>query len=350
MADPTIALLTFFALAAITAAIAWPTTGVVARIRRLLRLTERVRLEDVLKQLYKLEYERLPATVESVAGGVQISRAHAIRLLQRLEDQHFATADSTTFTLTDTGRSYALRIVRTHRLWERFLADRTGTRPEEWHSQAEAREHTLSPQATEELASALGHPVYDPHGDPIPTAEGEIPARSGTPLSSLRPGEHATIIHLEDEPAGIYRELVALGLGVMEPVERLESPSGRVCFRAGGQERDLSSAVARNITVELTAPTEAAPSVARSLAEIAVGESAIVTGISPSCAGPARRRLLDLGVVPGTAIHARMRAAGGDPVAYEIRGALIALRKEQAALIQVETVAIAKNQAEDKAS
>ena len=87
MPDPALALLVFFALVLACATIVWPTRGIAARLRRIARLSERVRMEDVLKQLYKLEYDRLPATAESVAGGVQISRHQAIRLLQRLEEK-----------------------------------------------------------------------------------------------------------------------------------------------------------------------------------------------------------------------------------------------------------------------
>ena len=188
MVDPTLALFVFAALVALCAAVLWPGRGLVARVRRFTRLTERVRMEDVLKQLYKLEYDRLPATVESVAGGVQIPRSQAVRLLQQLEEQRLVTEGEARFLLTDPGRTQALHIVRTHRLWERFLADRTGTRPEEWHEQAEEHEHLISAAEADDLASALGHPVYDPHGDPIPTAEGEMPVRTGVPLSSLEPG------------------------------------------------------------------------------------------------------------------------------------------------------------------
>lgn len=334
MPDPLYALLIFFALVALSAAVLWPTRGILPRLRRLARLTDRVRMEDVLKQLYKLEYDHLPATTESVAGGVQIPRGQAVRLLQRLEENRLVTAGAARFRLTDEGRAQALHIVRTHRLWERFLADRTGTAPEEWHEQAETREHLLTAAQADDLAAALGHPVYDPHGDPIPTAEGDMPARSGVPLSSLEPGERGLIIHLEDEPGEIYRELVALGLGLMAPVERLEGEAGQVCFRTGETRYEVSGALARNITVEPSSDVTD-PGWSRTLADLRPGESATVAGISTLCRGPARRRLLDLGVVPGTVIHARMRSAGGDPVAYDIRGALIALRREQAAHIQV---------------
>ena len=81
--------------------------------------------------------------------------------------------------------------------------------------------------------------------------------------------------------------------------------------------------------------TVQAPAAATTLADVGPGHSATVRGISPLCSGPARRRLLDLGVVPGTVVQARLRSAAGDPIAYEIRGALVALRREQAALIGV---------------
>ena len=335
MPDPALALLVFAALALLCALVFWPARGIAARVRRIARFTERVRLEDVLKQLYKLEYDRLPATAESVAGGVQISRTRTIRLLQRLEEQDMVAAGAAGYRLTEGGRAQALHIVRTHRLWERFLADRTATPPEDWHGEAEAREHHLSAAETDDLAAALGHPVYDPHGDPIPTAAGEMPARAGVPLPSLEPGERGLITHLEDEPAELYRELVALGLGLMAPVERLDGTTGRVCFRSGGKRYEISSALARNVTVEPSGEVAGAKW-SRTLADIRPGDSASVVGISPLCRGPARRRLLDLGVVPGTVVHARMRSAAGDPVAYDIRGALVALRREQAAHILVD--------------
>ena len=335
MPDPGQALTVFAALAALTAVALWPSRGIVALLRRHVRLTDRVRLEDVLKQLYKLEYDRLPATAESVAGGAQVSRHQAIRLLQRLEERDLVTTRDVFFRLTGAGREQALRIVRTHRLWERFLADRTGTPPEDWHDQAERREHTLSVSETEELAAALGHPVYDPHGDPIPTASGDVPDRSGVPLSSLKPGERALVTHLEDEPPEIYRELIALGIGLMTPVERLQGEAGRVHFRTGEKRYEIPGSLARNVTVEPAKDVED-PRWSRTLADVKPGDSATVVGISTLCRGPARRRLLDLGVVPGTVVHARMRSAGGDPVAYDIRGALIALRREQASFIRVD--------------
>jgi DtxR family Mn-dependent transcriptional regulator len=102
--------------------------------------------------------------------------------------------------LTPDGRSYALQIVRAHRLWERYLADETGFDETKWHAKAEQYEHQLTPHDATKLAGRLGYPLMDPHGDPIPTAHGELVDRSGQALTTLTPGQDARILHLEDEP------------------------------------------------------------------------------------------------------------------------------------------------------
>lgn len=335
MSDPALNLLLFAALALGCCAMAWPGRGGAARIRRLWRTSERVRAEDVLKQMHELEQEGRAATVESVAAGTGIRRGLAARLLEKLEDRRLAAARGRGFRMTQAGRAYALRVVRAHRLWESFLADRTGVRPEDWHDEAEEREHELTASEADELAAALGDPAYDPHGDPIPSAAGDLPESSGAPLATLMPGEQAVVVHVEDEPREAYHELVALGLGPGVAVERLEGPAGTVRLLVDGAERELAGPVAANVAVEARAGSPASVRPA-TLAQLEPERAAVVAGVSPLCRGPARRRLLDLGIVPGTPVVARLRAPGDGPVAYEVRGALLALRREQAALVHVE--------------
>jgi DtxR family Mn-dependent transcriptional regulator len=336
MIDPAIALLVFALLVLAGLLLFWPERGFVPRALHLLGMTERVRLEDTLKHLYKCEYGGRSCSVESVAGSVGVSRSRAIHLLGRLEDLALARAESQGFVLTREGRDYALHLVRTHRLLERFLADRTGVRPADWHREAERREHRLTPQERESLASQLGHPLFDPHGDPIPTAAGDLPPRTGDPLTTLDPGEVGSIIHLGDEPREVYEALSAAGLSPSMTVRALASASGEVRFQAGGQELYLKPVVARHVTVEVLPDARVEEAPGETLAEVGEGESARVLGIHPALQGPQRRRLLDLGLVPGTVVEAELRSAGGDPVAFRVRGALIALRQEQARWIQVD--------------
>lgn len=331
--SPAVALLVFVALCATLVGIFWPRKGLIARLSRYRRLEERVLIEDTLKHLYNCEYAGRRATEESLTGVLETSRGGAVRLLSRLEELGFLRFEEGEPILTREGRQYALRVLRTHRLWERYLADRTGVDPAEWHAEAERREHTLTRDEAEGLAARLGHPVYDPHGDPIPTAEGELPPKAGQPLATLEEGAIARIVHLEDEPPELFQEIVAAGLGPGMRLRLLDTSLDAVHFEADGREHRMSPAVASRITVEpieqeVTLPTE-------TLADLERGEGGRVIGISPACQGPARRRLLDLGIVSGTEVRAELISTAGDPVAYRIRGALVALRRDQAAQIRI---------------
>ncbi len=336
MVNPALALLIFGIVSLAVAALSWPGRGLVPRIIHFLEMTEKVRLEDSLKHLYKCEYAGRPCSVDSVAGSVGVSRGQAVHLLGRLEELGLARAVPEGFELTGEGRDYALHIVRTHRLLERYLADRTGVLPEDWHGEAERREHRISPDERESLAARLGHPVYDPHGDPIPTARGELPPLNGIPLTALDPGEVASIVHLGDEPREIFEALNRVGLTPHMPVRVLEGAPGEVRFVGGGREHSLPPVVARNVTVEPLLGGRPAEEPADTLADVGEGQAARVRGIHPGLQGPQRRRLLDLGLVPGTLVEAELQAAGGDPVAFRIRGALIALRRDQSRWVQVE--------------
>jgi DtxR family Mn-dependent transcriptional regulator len=329
-------------LVAAVAAAFWPRLGLLARLARLRKESERVRLEDALKHLHDYERAGRTGTLENLAGRLGITRGAASELLSRLDDRGLAEGSETGWRLTEAGRSYALRILRTHRLWERYLADRTGVPAGQWHAEAERVEHRLSEAEVEALASRLGDPRYDPHGDPIPTAAGDIPERLGTTVAALKVGESAVVRHLEDEPAEVFDRLLGMGLVPGQTLEVLGRKSegmgsGRVRIQVRGEEHVLGAVDAANVTVERLPAGAAATGPSRTLAEAERGETVRATGISPACQGPQRRRLLDLGVVPGTAITPELVSAAGDPVAYRVRGALIALRREQASWIEIET-------------
>jgi len=328
-------LLLFLGFAVLLAALVWPRVGVLARIGRLRLLSERVRVEDALKHFYDCETRGVPGTLEGLAGVLETSRGKALKILERAEVLGLVVAAPDGFTLSETGRAYALRVLRTHRLLETFLADRTGTRPAEWHRQAERREHQLSLDETERLARRMGHPLYDPHGDPIPTATGQVPALRGTPLSYVTPGTTVRVTHLEDEPEEAFQRLLDQGFTLDMVLRVIEVTQELIRYEVDGHEKTLARALAGNVTIEPVADPGALDAGVITLDQLDVSDSGAVVGISPACRGPQRRRLLDLGVVPGTEIRAVMKSAAGDPIAYDIRGALIALRREQAGWIRV---------------
>ena len=338
MVAPALALLVFVGVAGVCALLFWPRRGLVARLGRLSELGERVLLEDALKHLHMCERIGREATIDSVAGRLEIGTGKAAGLLTRLAELEMVRSDDAGTHLTDVGRESALRLLRTHRLWERWLADRTGVPAGEWHAEAERMEHTLSVEETEELAARLGHPARDPHGDPIPTRGGELPDVERLSLAGVEPGRTAEIVHLEDEPREIYDALLADGFGLGARVSVLDRTDRQVRVRAHGREWPMDIVLARNVTVRLLPEQESPDEPLHTLLDLGPGERGRVTGLSPACQGSQRRRLLDLGVVRGTVIESALRSAGGDPVAYRIRGALIALRRDQAAWVRIESL------------
>lgn len=320
---------------AICAIVAWPRKGLIARWRHAAERSARILVEDALKHLYDYEYRKIPSTLESLAGTLSISGDEAVKLISRLEGLRLLERRNLELRLTTGGRSYALRVIRLHRLWERYLADETNVREAEWHTEAELKEHAMTVEEANAIARKLGDPLYDPHGDPIPTVAGTVPSPQGVPLTSLKETEVAAIVHVEDEPAAIYAQLVAVGLFPGMQVRMIGQSPDRVVFEAAGNEVILAPVVAANISV-VTLPVEAVhEGPFLTLASLAIGEHGMVTGLSPACRGTQRRRLMDLGVVPGTMIEAELRSPGGDPTAYRIRGATIALRQQQADLIYI---------------
>ncbi len=334
MVDPVRALLVFGLLCLILAGLFWPRRGLAARMRRIMRATERVRVEDAVKYLYHASEDGVPVRPEALAGALSVGEGTARALLTRLTTGGLARPEGAGVLLTDSGRQDALRLIRTHRLVERWLADQTGVEPGEWHALAEKAEHEISADEAERLAAILGQPRYDPHGDPIPTASGELPVDSRVLLGTLAVDEAGVVAHLEDEPAEAYDALLAAGLALGKTVVLRGRDVSTMTLEVDGARVQLPRLLEPAVSV-LRAPS--VPTIRpRSLADLEVGDSARVVRIDLACHGAQRRRLLDLGVVPGTEITAKLRSAGGDPMAYAIRGALIGLRRQQAEWIHVE--------------
>jgi DtxR family Mn-dependent transcriptional regulator len=337
MPNPGLALLVAALLVAVAALAFWPGRGAAARWRRTRQASERAHTEDVLKYLYEVEVDDRPASLEGVAGAVQLGRDEAAQVLQRLQARDLVRMEQSGIQLTPGGRKLGMHVLRAHRLLESYLADQTGFPEVEWHGRAHALEHGMSPADAEALSVRLQHPTHDPHGDPIPTAEGQFAGRRGTSLLTAPLDRPLRILHLEDEPEAVYAQLVALGLHPGLLVRLTEVSPQRVCLLAQGAEHVLAPLIAASVTVvPIAAPARADAPGGEPLSALQPGEEARVVSISWRCRGPERRRLMDLGVLPGTRIRAEMRSPTGDPTAYRVRDALIALRAEQAELIRVE--------------
>lgn len=298
---------------------------------------ERARAEDALKHLYWCEEHGQTATSDSLAGSEGYDAAEGGRILGLLQSAGLAALRDGVFRLTERGRRYALQVVRAHRLYETYLAQETGYKETRWHQRAHNKEHHLTPAEVEELAQRLGHPRFDPHGDPIPTADGHMPKREGTALADWPVGKPARVVHIEDEPQPVYAQLAAIGLCPGLTLQVVASTPNRVIIELEGRQHVLAPVVAANVTV-VEAP-EAAGRRGQPLSQLPSGRRARVLALSPRCRGAERRRLLDLGLVPGTIVESELRGPLGDPTAYRVRDTLVALRREQAEWVLVEPVA-----------
>jgi DtxR family Mn-dependent transcriptional regulator len=334
--DPLTALLIGLAALAAGFVLFWPDGGLLSRHRKLQRLSARVLGEDALKYICSAELDGSRATVQSVAGTLEISINKTAQLLQGLEERGLVAFQENEVRLTPQGHDYALHIVRTHRLWEQYLADQTGWSETEWHRLAHRHEHELSPEAVNALSARLGNPSHDPHGDPIPTASGEVARAKGVPLTEAPAGQPVRIVHVEDEPEATFKQIVADGLSPRMVLHVVEKTPQRILFWAEGNRHVLAPSLASNIFVTpVSDPIVPEDPAVKRLSSLRPGETARVLRISRACRSANRRRLLDLGFVPGTVVEVAMVSPMKDPTAYRVRGTLMALRREQADMIQV---------------
>jgi len=337
MPDPLISLIIAAAITAAGFFVFWPDRGIFWSWQRNIQMTVRVLREDALKHIHQCEIHNEKPSIKSLAGALNVPVSKVTEVIEDLQTHELLRIDGSEYKLTLEGREYALRIIRAHRLYERYLAEETGFDEADWHSKAHEFEHQLSPEDIDALSMRLGNPTHDPHGDPIPTAEGVlIYPKERTSLTNLPLDTSGHIVHLEDEPEAVYAQLVAEGLHLGQEVHLTEVSPRRVRFWTGTDEHVLAPIMAANIAVvPVTEKPEVEDLPGEPLTNLKPGQEAEVVGLSPRIRGAERRRLMDLGLLPGTTIQVEMTSAGGDPIAYRIRGAVIALRKTQAELISV---------------
>ncbi len=335
MVDPVIALISFSGLG-IAVYILWKFKSFL--FFKTSSKKEKTLIEDILKQLYHVEYSGKKAGFNDMAGALKMKDEKLLMLIEKATALNLINFEKEILHLTPDGRYYALRIIRVHRLWEKYLSEKTGIDKLEWHHSAERMEHNLTAEEVDSIDRELGSPRFDPHGDPIPTAQGEIANVIWKPLSAFPERVPARIVHIEDEPEVIYKQIIAKKLFIGSQLQVLSSLDTLVTIYSEGKEYSFTPIVAANISVVELSSQEVFEENSQRLSELTEGEPAKVLGISSECRGANRRRLLDLGFIPGTEIVPEFSSPMKDPKAYLVRNTLIALRDDQAELILIEKV------------
>ncbi len=207
-------------------------------------------MEDYLKAIYNLQTENEKVTTQAIAERLNIQSPSVTNMVKRLADLNLL--EHTPYhgvLLTASGERTALEVVRHHRLLELYLADALGYSWDEVHAEAEQLEHSISEEFEARIDRALGYPTTDPHGDPIPSMEGDIEPLTRLLLSDLNVGDTATVERVWDRDPEMLRYLGGLGLypnASVEVIERFPF-GGPLRLRVLGQEhiigRELANAV-----------------------------------------------------------------------------------------------------------
>ena len=316
----------------------FPRFGLLAVYLNWRRAKSREQLEDALKHLLDRETQGRHASPESLAGNIGLSRLKVGRLITDMESQNLLETRGSELHLTTEGERWAIHVVRAHRLWERYLADEARMPLEKIHQEAHRREHTFTDAQLDDLDAALGHPNFDPHGDPIPSREGKFPSVESVPLTAWQEDNPARIVHIEDEPTIAYEQILAAGLRLGQVIRIIGRSSQRFILSDGESEYRLAPIVAANLSVAPLTEMEMVLADSVPLTELSENQRAQIIRLDEAVQGFTRRRFLDLGLTPGTVIFPELQTFFGDPRAYRVRGTLIALRNDQAAQIWVKPV------------
>ena len=174
-----------------------------------------ISIQDYLKHIYELTENGEAASTNALANKLNIKPASVTGMVQKLASSKPALVEyhkHQGVTLTKEGKKAALEVIRHHRLIEAWLVQTLGYSWDEVHEEAERLEHVISEDFERRIAAAMGHPLRDPHGELIPTADLKMPPEDSTPLSALRPSRTATIQSIKAADTELLRHLDELGL------------------------------------------------------------------------------------------------------------------------------------------
>lgn len=214
-------------------------------------------IEDYVKVIYSFtEWQDKPITSTQLAQRLGVANSSVSEMVRKLKDQGLVDHQPySAITLTADGVRLALSMVRRHRLIETFLVRELGYRWDEVHDEAELLEHAVSDTFIERMAAKLGNPVRDPHGDPIPAADGSVEMPAAHRMSELDDGHTGLITRISDDNPELLRYLSAEKIALDADVEVLgRKPFGGalvVRIGSGGTRRefDLAEEVASALWV-----------------------------------------------------------------------------------------------------
>ena len=209
--------------------------------------------ENYLKAIYaRQQSEQRQVKTKEIAEDLDISLPSVSGMLKSLAEHGLVEYEPYHgVRLTEEGRKTALRVIRNHRLIEVFLVQALGYSWDEVHSEAESLEHAVSDKLVERIDAFLNHPRFDPHGDPIPTAEGELQHREMMNLGEAQPGQVVRVERVLDQTPEVLRYLDRIGLRLGTTLKIIEvlSFDGQMFLEVEGEEISISARLAGKMLV-----------------------------------------------------------------------------------------------------
>jgi DtxR family Mn-dependent transcriptional regulator len=210
--------------------------------------------ENYLKAIYSLaERDAAETSTTQIAERLQTKPPTVSDMLRKLADKKLISYEKyKKVQLTKAGRQVAILVIRKHRLWEVFLHDKLEFAWDEVHEIAEQLEHIHSEQLIVRLEKFLGFPKYDPHGDPIPSANGEIGPLQRITLIELEPGKNCQVVGVKDSSVLFLQYLQQINIGIgtkIKVVEKIAYDGSLVISLKKGQEISVSKKFADNVLV-----------------------------------------------------------------------------------------------------
>lgn len=179
-------------------------------------MTQTLSEENYLKAIFHIGKQgQDKASATSIAEALGNNPASVVDMIKKLVEKKLIQYDKTKGAkLTEKGLKAALLIVRKHRLWEVFLHDKLGYHWDEIHEMAEQLEHIRHDDLADRLVKFLGFPEYDPHGDPIPKSDGQMPRIPKKTLSEVEPGKTCQVLGVKDTSTAFLQYLLQLNIGI----------------------------------------------------------------------------------------------------------------------------------------
>jgi DtxR family Mn-dependent transcriptional regulator len=214
--------------------------------------TQSKSVEDFLKAVFTLQQQEERVSTNALRDALNITAPSVTDMAQRLVAAGLVDYQKYRgVVLTDAGREIALRVIRRHRLIELYLMRELGYELREVHGEAERLEHAVSDHFVAAIARKLGNPQLDPHGDPIPTAEGVIAEQELIPLTEIDAGVKASISRLKTSDPEMIQHMLDRGFKLHANVEVVERDpfKGPLTVLVEGKRRVIGYGVAENVLV-----------------------------------------------------------------------------------------------------